>query len=441
MIVSRPQTLRYLGPKRNKGKCKWRLDFNIDDIPYSAFYNPAAPTRNSITEQDVNLLAIPLIIDLTAEVKPKQVIIQNPAGLTDFTELYTDAVTALLNEQAAEWKTTPACDAPPLHCRWRPPKRTKKKETLNEVVVGFSGGKDSIVTIFTLLEAGYHVHPFLLNEGDRTWQQHRTWISKLKRLGLKPVVSYFLTSRRKKITDSCGEKYLSCYQIGFLVAAMALYAEKMNINKVVLGIENSPEKSGFFYGRTFINHQHQKTRAHLNIMEKTFRKALNIKLRIASPIASLSDSEVLGFMLDKVPTRFQKFSSCGAANSTSRHCGCCDKCAFVFALLQKTKKGRRLSHELFKRDLFYDVEIYRPWLDRRFRNPIACIGSAEEVWASFEQNLLTDSDKPVLDKWRLSTTRKIYLSTKSPIKKTKENRLEKPVIHASRIVKKWKKNQ
>jgi len=62
MIVSRPQTLRYLGPKRNKGKCKWRLDFNIDDIPYSAFYNPAAATRNSITEQDVNLLAIPLII-------------------------------------------------------------------------------------------------------------------------------------------------------------------------------------------------------------------------------------------------------------------------------------------------------------------------------------------------------------------------------------------
>ena len=435
--MPRARNLKYLGVRLNKGKCQWRLDFDIDDIPYSAFYSPPTIIKDRITEQDVGLLAIPLIIDLVAEVKPRQVIIQTSKTLIDFSKLYRDAVSALLNEQSAEWNTKIISNIPPLCCEWRAPKQGKQRENDNEVVIGFSGGKDSIVSIFALLEAGYHVHPFLLNEGDRTWQQIRKWISKLKQLGLNPVTSYFLTSRRKRL-HIYDEKYLSCYEIGFLVAAMSIYSEKIGVNKVVLGIENSPEKSGFFYGNSFINHQHQKTVDHLKIMEQTLRNALDIKLQLGSPIATVSDSETIRILLERVPRNFHEFSSCGGANSNSKHCGCCAKCAFVFALLQKSKKGRKLAMRLFRSDLFCDVEIYRPWLDDRYRFPNACIGEKDEVRDAFEANLITGTSKPVIEKWRLSTVRKKYLEIKKPKEPPRQNKLVMPIISASQIVNKWK---
>jgi len=43
---------------------------------------------------------------------------------------------------------------------------------------------------------------------------------------------------------------------------------------------------------------------------------------------------------------------------------------------------------LFRSDLFCDVEIYRPWLDDRYRFPNACIGEKDEVRDAFEANLI-----------------------------------------------------
>ena len=93
---------------------------------------------------------------------------------------------------------------------------------------------------------------------------------------------------------------------------------------------------------------------------------------------------------------------------------------------------------LFKSDLFCDVEIYRPWLDDRYRFPNACIGEKDEVRDAFEANLITGTSKPVIEKWRSSTVRKKYLEIKKPKEPARQNKLVKPIISASQIVNKWK---
>ena len=55
--------------------------------------------------------------------------------------------------------------------------------------------------------------------------------------------------------------------------------------------------------------------------ERFYQHTLHPDLRIASPIANLTDGEVLTALLNHVPRPYQEFSSCGASTYRSKHCG------------------------------------------------------------------------------------------------------------------------
>jgi 7-cyano-7-deazaguanine synthase in queuosine biosynthesis len=433
------KALRYVGVSRDSRKCSWKICFQIDDVYFNAFFRPPKHIERETGIRDVELLAIPLIIDIAAQVRPKSVCIGCQNGLPRFRKLFHDAVGALLDEQAAFWQRPDFMKRPELSGKWAVRKNHNKGLRNNDVVLGFSGGKDSIVTLFSLLRAGYKVHPFLLNEGDRTWQDLRKWIPKLRAIGLKPAAAYFLSSRRKQIRQMYGDWYLSSYQIGLLVGILSMYADKIGAGKIVLGIENSADDNYARYRNKIVNHQHQKTTKHLRLLETTYRRLINKNIKIASPISGISDSQVLNILVRHVPRKLQEFSSCGSANWMSKNCGKCEKCAFIYALLQRTQEGKQLSRRIFSRELFSDIELYRPWINRRYSAPLACIGSRQEVWESFEENLKNKSELEVIQKWKASRFRQEYLSNarKAKRRRNKLSPLEKPVLSASRLVRKW----
>ena len=438
----RAKNLTLLDVRRNSGKCPWRIQFQVDDIPVSAFFRPPEEIAKKLNSRDVSLIAIPILCDLAAEVRPLNVIVEKGCSVPKFHQVFKDAVAAQLAEQDAFWNRFRFTPVPILQGKFAGWKPGEKSLDPRRVVLGFSGGKDSIVSLFALIKAGYEVFPVLLNQGDRTWQDVRSWIPKLRKLGLKPLVAYLSTGRRNKLKDRYGDWYYSSYEVGWVIAVLALCAVQTGASVVSLGIEASADSTFATFRGMRINHQHQKTTRHLKMLERFYQRALNSELRIGSPIADVTDTEVLKVLLERVPESFQGFSSCGGSNWQSKHCGKCEKCAFVYALLWASAKGRRLAKRIFRHDLLEDVQLYRPWLDARFQPPLACIGSRREVWNVFETLLETNSDKKVIRKWKESQLRhRIYLKKTERNGKGHSNKAASPlslaVSNAATLVRKW----
>lgn len=426
----------------NSGRCPWRIQFQVDNIPVSAFFRPPEELAEKVSRREVSLLAIPILCDLAAEVRPKEVSILKESAIPHLRQIFNDAVGALLADQDAYWQRPSFTPTPTLQgkfTRWKSePRRLDRKR----VVLGFSGGKDSVVSLFALLKAGYNVHPVLLNEGDRTWQDLRRWIPKLRRHGLRPMVAYLSTGRRNGLQKRYGDWHYSSYQLGWVVAILALCATAVGAGTICLGIEASADRSFATFRARRINHQYQKTTRHLRMLERFYQRVLNPRLRIGSPIADLTDTEVLKVLLERVPRRFQGFSSCGGANWQSKHCGECEKCAFVYALLSASARGQRLAGRTFRRDLLEDLDLYRPWIDARYRPPQACVGSRSEVWTALETLLQAGSSQAVVRKWSRSSLRHRMLretmerDTDHHVKQT-ASLLSLAVAPAAALVRKW----
>jgi 7-cyano-7-deazaguanine synthase in queuosine biosynthesis len=391
------------------GRCPWRIEFQIDNHHVNAYFRPAK-NSNSLTErQHISLIAIPILIDLTAQVRPKTVKIAKHLQLPNFDCLFNDAAGALLNEQDAFWSRSSFTHLPRLF--YNTEKRDSPRYSLNQkrAVLGFSGGKDSIVSLHALAQAGYEVIPILLNVGDRTWQDVRKWIPRLRGAGFRPLTNYLLPCRRKPLMDAYGDWYYSSYEIGWLVIILALYAVSFRAAHIVLGIEHSADVNHSLYHNRKINHQHQKTTGHLKLLREFLQRALHPDLSISSPIAHLSDTAVLDALLNHIPRSFQAFSSCGSSNWQSKFCCKCDKCAFVYSLLRASNKGGLLAKKLFRKNLFNDIELYRPWIDARYNTVLACVGSRQEVWNAFESSVKKGCNSPVIEKWKRCSLRKEYI--------------------------------
>lgn len=440
--MARAKTLTLQDVRRNKGKCPWRIEFQVDDIPVSAFFQPPKEVLEKIDRRDVSLIAIPILCDLAAEVRPLKVTVEKQCEVPKFSQIFDDATGALLVEQDAYWKRSRFTTVPTLSGEFT--KWHSEEKTLNpkRVVLGFSGGKDSIVSLFALLNAGYEVSPILLNQGDRTWQDVRTWIPKLRKLRLNPMVAYLSTGRRKKLKERYGDWYYSSYEVGWVIAVLAICAAAIGAGVVCLGIESSADHSFPIFRNKRVNHQYQKTTRHLRMLERFYQRVLNPGLKIGSPIADVTDTEVLKILLEQVAEKFREFSSCGGSNWQSKHCGECEKCAFVYVLLRRSAKGQHLAKRIFRRDLLEDVELYRPWIDARFLPPLACIGPRREVWNALETLVETDPNKKVVRKWKESQLRhRIYLKKTERNGKGHSNKAESPislaVSDAATLVRKW----
>lgn len=407
--MKRAKLIEYLGVEPNRGRCPWRLRYRVDQSPLDAFFRPPVDEGSTESERHADLVGLAVFCDIAAEFRPNRAVVRASGVPRTYSSVFRDAVTALIAEQDAYWgRTTSTMPTLEAHATGIAPARPALDA--RRVVLGFSGGKDSILSLFSLLECGLEVFPVLLNEGDRSWQDLRQWIPKLSRLGLEPRVAYLNTGRRAGLRAVFGDSYITSYQLGWLTAILCGFAVSVRAQVVTLGVESSPEQAWTCVSGRRVNHQHQKTRSHLGRLQRLWQQSMHADLHIASPIADLTDGQVLRALLNRVPRSFHRFSSCGASSYQSKHCGACEKCAFVYLLLMQSPEGRRLAKGLFKRDLLEDIELYRPWIDARYKPALACIGPTEEVWSTLESLLQSDFNRAVVAAWSRCSVRTRFLS-------------------------------
>lgn len=438
--------LEVVGIEQHRGRCPWRLDYRVDGLPVRAFFRPPELISDQFTSENVSLIALPLACDLAAEVRARKVTFLGQCAVPGYTPVFRSATRALLVEQDAIWGRPRLTEQPSVE-RTRTSQMWPNTKVLdhNKVVLGFSGGKDSLVCLFSLIRTGYEVVPLLLNEGDRSWQDLRRWIPKLRTLGLQPMTAYLRVQSRAALRARYGHWYRSSYQIGWLSTLLALAADKVGAGSAALGLESSADRTGYRYLGVSVNHQHQKTTKHILAMQHFLRKTVNPNLLIASPIAPFSDGEVLRALFVGVPPSWRLFSSCGSANSVSKHCGACKKCAYIYAMLVRSLEGRRLAARIFRQDLFQNVDLYRPWLDGRYREPLGCIGERWELWSALEASAATAPSAPVIHKWLSSPFRqapeKYRLPTKRRSGLNSDSSLAQPVYFATQAIDEWTKTR
>jgi 7-cyano-7-deazaguanine synthase in queuosine biosynthesis len=433
--------LEVLGASAARGACPWRLGFRVDQYEVRAFFRPPDALADVFDEADASLLALPLSCHLAAEVRPKSVSVSGTCSVPGYRPVFNAAINALLIEQDAYWghrklSTPPAFKRTPTGGRG--PSMARLDDRV--VVLGFSGGKDSLVCLFSLIDAGYAVVPVLVNEGDRTWQDQRCWIPKLRQLGLRPLVAYLRIQPRPEVRARYGVRHRSSYQIGWLSLVLALIAEKVKAAVVVMGLESSADRIGHRYKDKCVNHQHQKTTEHILQIQAFVQRTIHRDLRFASPIATFSDADVLRALFAGVPRAWRTFSSCGSSNSASKHCGDCDKCAYIFALLVRSSVGRQLARRIFRSDLFQDIELYRPWIDARYREANACIGERWELWDALEDASHQGVSAPVLERWADSPYRAQLPKGRSAARdglSIAGSVLSQPVLEAAQTVFAW----
>src|SRR2546423_1635918 len=121
----------------NSGRCPWRIQYKADDIAVAAFFRPPSAIAGTLRPQDLSLIALPILCDLAAEVRPLRISlgrhILGPVSL----ELFNDALGGLLLEQDAYSNRAIFTSLPQMLGQFA--KRKLRNNTLvpNRVVLGF----------------------------------------------------------------------------------------------------------------------------------------------------------------------------------------------------------------------------------------------------------------------------------------------------------------
>jgi 7-cyano-7-deazaguanine synthase in queuosine biosynthesis len=261
----------------------------------------------------------------------------------------------------------------------RPPHRADD----NRVLLLMGGGKDSLYAYHLLRRAGYDVQCFYLTEARRSWQQLRRVHSALRHDVLQHR-AWLDVNRRDAIDNRYDGRYLSQFQIGQVIFASLPYALAQRCRYIALGLERSSDAPMFQYRGRPVNHQHQKSSPFIKQINTYLSWKFGDAVQVVSPLHGLYDTGIYARLLTEAPSLARLQSSCGGANSRSPHCGRCEKCAFLAALLAGLGGSMEIYKALFPRDPLDDPGLYAEWLLPGSNRPLTCAGFSGEVKLALE---------------------------------------------------------
>lgn len=246
-----------------------------------------------------------------------------------------------------------------------------------------SGGKDTVVTLELLREAGRPFNCMLLNP---------------TKAALAVVAEASCTQpiivRRTidaKLLELNQEGYLNGHTpFSALLAFMATaVAAVFGHGRVIVSNERSAEEPGVEYLGHPINHQYSKTFEFEGKFRAYAAKYLPVSgapgghvdyVSLLRPLYELQIAERFA----RYPQYFQLFRSCNRGQADNSWCGRCPKCLFVYVVL-----GPFLAHgqiiSIFGTDLGANpdnAEVLRTLLGMDRAKPFECVGTREETVAA-----------------------------------------------------------
>lgn len=260
--------------------------------------------------------------------------------------------------------------------------RTKHKPMARpdkrRVLLLMGGGKDSLFSYELLRAAGFEVECFYMVEACRTWQQLR---QTYHALGARTTQhrAFLNANQMGRIEQRFRRDYLTQFQVGQAIFLSIPYALGRQCRYIAVGAERSANTPTGIYRGTPMNHQYEKSEDFFIRLNRYLDRRYDGAVQVFSPLHGLFDLGIYGRLLSRQPELVRLQSSCGGSNARRRHCGQCEKCAFVAVLFTALSDDEPAFRSLFPVNPLDNVELFDEWYHGRFGRPRACVGSLSEL--------------------------------------------------------------
>lgn len=211
----------------------------------------------------------------------------------------------------------------------------------NEALVLVGGGKDSLLSINLMEEAGWSYTPFAVNPKGPI-------ISSIERMEKSPFyVRRYLDQSMLQLNGKPGyyNGHVPSTAINSIIAALvALLYSKSHI---ILSNERSASEGNLEFDGREVNHQHSKSLAFEKLFAKGLESLAGNALSYFSLLRPLSELQIAALFLRS--TKFDgAFSSCNEnfkqdATGPAKWCGNCPKCHFVSLIFAPFTSPERLT--------------------------------------------------------------------------------------------------
>jgi len=258
-----------------------------------------------------------------------------------------------------------------------------RRDGTNKSLVLTSGGKDSVVTLELLREAGHRFDCLLLNPAEAA-------LAVARQAGCPdPILVRRTIDPRLLELNEAG--YLNGHTpFSALLAVLGAAAAGIyGYGRVIVSNERSAEEPGVEYLGEPINHQYSKTFR----FEKRFRVYCRMCLAptedgrsgieyfsLLRPLYELQIARLFA----RHPAYFPIFNSCNRGMKSNAWCGECSKCLFVYTVLYPFVEREQML-AIFGKDLFAwegAAEGLRALLGLDGEKPFECVGTREETLAA-----------------------------------------------------------
>lgn len=260
-----------------------------------------------------------------------------------------------------------------IECRADAPTRTlpvgNAATDADSYLVPIGGGKDSVVTLELLRQAGMQVRPLIMNPRGATW-------------GCAKVAG-FEKEQVLVIRRTIDPHLLQLNDQGFLnghtpfSAMLAFYtllaAECSGVRNIALSNESSANESTVV--GTTVNHQYSKSLE----FEDDFRRYVQ-RDNYFSFLRPLSELQI-AMLFSRFRQYHEVFRSCNVGSKTDIWCGHCAKCLFAYIILSPFLSPAELVH-IFGRQLLDDETLrheFHQLTGHAETKPFECVGTIDEV--------------------------------------------------------------
>lgn len=256
----------------------------------------------------------------------------------------------------------------------------------DRILVGIGGGKDSIVAVELLKEAGYHPTLFVVETGEPS-----PIVASVAAATELPILTVTRTIDQKLFNGIEGSynghiPISSIYSlIGYLLAVL------YDFSYVIVGNEFSSNFGNTTYQGVEINHQWSKSLEYESLFQALMREMVTPDITYCSIVRPFYEIRIVE-QFTKYKQYFNSFTSCNRAfrvqkRSSNRWCGACPKCVFASLLLAAFLPPKELvgivGQNLFdKADL---IPMFQDVLGLGSMKPFDCVGTFEEARVAFSQ--------------------------------------------------------
>ena len=252
----------------------------------------------------------------------------------------------------------------------------------SRVLLPIGGGKDSLVSVALLEEAGVDFTPFAVNPRGPI-------VTSIRRIGREPVyVTRVLDPEMIRLGSEPGyyNGHVPSTAINSMIAALC--ALLFSFDRIVLSNERSASEGNMHWDGREVNHQYSKSLGFEEAIADILAAGTDGALGYFSLLRPYSEAKIARLFARS--TRFDNaFSSCNRNFKYDGHngplwCGECPKCHFVFLMLAPEMTRERLI------GIFGQNLLAKPANEASFREltglagqkPWECVGEILEAAAS-----------------------------------------------------------